>query len=285
MAIDPAFQSRVSNAFRLLDNVPAARAMPARGALSQALKGLCPDPITAKTSLKVDRRIARMFTTAAVEMWLRSVHSLLVSAALTKSSPIWASVAGYYSSHYSIRGLAHLLGAFVLFKNKAIVQFEVIKGVYVCEFKPSKGQREHRFYWQALKKDLQFAGDPLFTKNDDPTVSDAEHRNQANYSDHASSGDRITQLNTEFMKRQIRSISQTVCSVPPIPSADNYPEVETVQLIAYHRLVRFRNLVDEVLGDKNRFWTIWRKPDWCADLIDFQLIDQDASRVALLARR
>ena len=32
-------------------------------------------------------------------MWLRAVHSF-ISASLTGISDIWASVAGYYSSHY-----------------------------------------------------------------------------------------------------------------------------------------------------------------------------------------
>ena len=95
-----------------------------------------------------------MFTTGAVDIWMRAVHSFLVSASLTDVSSIWSSVAGYYSSHYAVRSIAHLLGFFQLFKGKRIVHLQFLSGQYVCSFDPKKAQdREHKLYWQIVKKD------------------------------------------------------------------------------------------------------------------------------------
>lgn len=58
----------------------------------------------------------------------------------------------------------------------------------------------------------------------------------------------------------------------PIPNADSYPDIESVQLIAYHRLVRFRMFLDEILGSSNRFWSVHRKPSWALDYLNFQVI-------------
>ena len=55
-----------------------------------------------------------LFATAAVEMWLRAVHSFLISSSLEKASPIWSSISGYYASHYVMRAFAHLHGHFLL---------------------------------------------------------------------------------------------------------------------------------------------------------------------------
>ena len=65
----------------------------------------------------VTPREIRMFATAAVEMWLRGIHSFLISAASTRVSPVWASISGYYASHYTIRAFAHLLGYFQLYRR------------------------------------------------------------------------------------------------------------------------------------------------------------------------
>ena len=55
------------------------------------------------TTIPARQKELTYFAMAAVKMWLRAVHSFLISVSLTKASPIWSSVAGYYSSHYSIR--------------------------------------------------------------------------------------------------------------------------------------------------------------------------------------
>jgi hypothetical protein len=58
----------------------------------------------------------------------------------------------------------------------------------------------------------------------------------------------------------------------PIPRKGKYPDVENVQLIAYHRIIKFRSLLDEILGDKNGFWKIHRNPRWCIDFLNFQAV-------------
>lgn len=54
-----------------------------------------------------------LFASASVEMWQRAVHSFLWSVALTDRSPIWASVSGYYASHFVMRAFAHSFGFFL----------------------------------------------------------------------------------------------------------------------------------------------------------------------------
>ena len=65
---------------------------------------------------------------------------------------------------------------------------------------------------------------------------------------------------------------------PPQPCTtatriSKFPDLEFVQVVAYHRLVTFRKLLDEVLGGKNRFWNVHRKPPFAIKFIDFQLAE------------
>jgi hypothetical protein len=64
-----------------------------------------------------------------------------------------------------------------------------------------------------------------------------------------------------------------VFDAPPLPRFDKFPDVEYVQLIAYHRIVHFRRLLDEALGAKNRFWNVHRSPSFASGIIDFQLAE------------
>jgi hypothetical protein len=57
-----------------------------------------------------------------------------------------------------------------------------------------------------------------------------------------------------------------------MPRKDHYPDVENVQLIAYHRLIQFRNFLDEILGGKNIFWTNYRNPSWSREYLNFQVV-------------
>lgn len=96
--------------------------------------------------MTVEPKVARWFTTAAVDMWLRGVHSFLISVSLTNASPIWASVSGYYSSHYVVRAFAHLLGYFQLYRLERIIYLEHDKNKkrYICKVVNKKPQ-EHEF--------------------------------------------------------------------------------------------------------------------------------------------
>ncbi|HEY2497374.1 MAG TPA: hypothetical protein VGK24_09920 [Candidatus Angelobacter sp.] len=277
MKIDSDVQLHVMRAFASLNSAAAVHSFPPPAALSQSLNKEVTSAKTGRIPTHKTPAIARMFTTASVDMWLRAVHSFLISGALTDVSPIWASVAGYYSSHYSVRAIAHLLGFFQLFLKKRIVQLEVQGAHFVCTFNAKMAdEREHRFYWKVLKLNPLFAADPFFTLNehgnpDDP--SDSAHRDWANYIDHLPQFPIFHPLDANALKSRIEKIAGIQFSVPPIPRRSKYPDLEAVQIIAYHRLIKFRDLVDTILGNGNRFWNVYRDPTWARGFMDFQLTE------------
>src|SRR6516165_7934203 len=173
MNIEQALRTQLAATFSSLNSVAAANAFPAPRTLSETLEKLAPRGNL--TEIRINPDSASYFATAAVDMWLRSVHSFLVSASLTEASPIWASVSGYYSSHYAVRGLAHLLGYFQLFRRKKMVQLRLERGQYICSFKSKGGTGgEHQLYWKLVKQSAVFQGDGLFTENNpDLDTSDA----------------------------------------------------------------------------------------------------------------
>jgi hypothetical protein len=212
-----------------------------------------------------------------VDIWLRAIQSLLISAALTRASPLWASVAGYYSSHYSVRGIAHLLGYFTLHRKKVVVQFNVSGGSMTCDFaKKGGGKGEHSFYWKVVHSDPHFASDPLFPPNDDgPTISDSGHRGRASYGDHVERIPTFQALSEREIKDRIERISEMLdFDAPPIPSWDNYPDIDSVQIVAYERIIRFRQFLDQILGATSRFWDVHRNPPAVRTLMDFQVTEQ-----------
>jgi len=275
MKIDETVRQQLQATFAPLNSVAAARAFPAPSTLAKSLEKLIPTDGT--TRRNVDQRIASYFSTAAVDMWLRSVHSFLISASLTEASPIWASVTGYYSSHYAVRGLAHLLGHFQLFKKKRLIELKWEKPRFVCAFR-SKGaaDAEHKLYWKILKQNTMFQGEGIFTENKpDAEDSDVRHRNHANYSDHLAIYPIFKPLDEQALKERIEYISKIVINAPPLPRFSKFPDIEYVQLIAYHRLVQFRKLLDEILGGKNRFWNVHRNPSFASEFMSFQLAEAD----------
>jgi hypothetical protein len=278
MIIDLVLRTHIRTGFALLNNA-AANTFPGPNALSQALSRTLPAGSKGLASRATTQDVARMFTTAAVNIWMRAVHSFLVSASLTNVSPIWASVAGYYSSHYSVRALAHLLGFFQLFDRKRIVRLELYGGRYVCHFEPKNaGDREHRVYWKIVKGDRHFLADPFFTENkSSDEESDVAHRDRANYADHLPQFPVFRPLDAAALEYRVNRISELEFASPPIPRASRYPDLESVQIIAYHRIVRFRDMVDAVIDD-NRFWNVHRSPSWAINFIDFQLTEEQTLR-------
>jgi len=259
--------------FSGLQRRSAAAAIPAPGTLSAILVSVVER--AAGETIPIDAATLVFFATASVEMWHRSVHSFLVSASLTKASPLWASVSGYYSSHYSIRAFAHLLGYFQLHRKNKIIQVGVEGNPYICQIiGKNRGDREHKFYWDTVKNHARFADDPLFTRNEERQPrSDCGHRNKANYADHINQFPTFQVLDEAYLKQRVEKIAGVELSDAPIPKTESYPDTDNVQLIAYHRMVTFRKFVNEVLGNSNRFWNVHRKPSWCPTFLDFQVVE------------
>ncbi len=125
-----ALSKQIEVMFGCLQRRGATKGIPVSGTLSNKLASIAGSPLS--TTANIDAETLSFFATASVEMWHRSVHSFLISASLTKASPLWASVSGYYSSHYSIRALAHLLGYFQLHNKKCIVQVDITGTRFIC---------------------------------------------------------------------------------------------------------------------------------------------------------
>jgi hypothetical protein len=266
-------QIRLRTAFDRLNTVAAARAFPHVRALTDSLESAIP---RTGNVVRISPTTAEMFATASVDIWLRAVHSFLLSASLTKASPIWASVSGYYSSHYSIRAFAHLLGYFLLFRRRKEVRWSLDGGHHVCSFmSPVDGVREHKLYWNLVKRDEHFEADPMFSKYDpDADASDVRHRDRANYSDHLFPYyPAFRTLSRKELSERIQLISKIEFQDPPIPEISRFIDLESVQIVAYHRMVKYRQFLDEALVGGNRFWKVHRNPKFASGLINFQLTE------------
>jgi len=266
--------SQIERIFADLNRQSAAAALPEPAALSSLLsKYVVPSSPT--TIVAATPSVLTHFATAAVEMWLRSVHSFLISASLTNSSPIWSSVAGYYSSHYSIRAFAHVFGAFQLHRSKRIIYLDNAAGHLALRIEKKHGDhREHKFYWKYVSEHPQLATDPFFYAfRDDLPISDGGHRTMANYADHIDRFPVFLPLSAEFLEERIERIATVKFSDVPVPRAEHFPDTVNVQFVAYHRIVKFRNLLDEVLGSKNRFWKVQRNPSWCPRAMKFSVVE------------
>lgn len=248
--------------------------LPAPQSMKDILMPLAPR--RGNSSININNNVVKLFATSSVEMWLRSVHSFMISASLTDSSKLWASVSGYYASHYAIRAIAHMLGFFHLRRRGYIVQLQFPKaGGFACDFTEGSGEnrREHTFYWKRVKQHYAFSSDDLFTENpEDHDESDVAHRNYANYIDHLDNFQTFRPLDIKEITERIEFISKMQISTFEIPNRKKYPDLEPVQIVAYHRILRYRELLNEVLGDSNRFWTVHRTPSWCDGILNFQRV-------------
>jgi len=265
--------TQITVMFRALNTKSAADAYPEARALATLLKLRC-EPFTTETVAAKPPDLA-VFATAAVEMWLRAVHSFLISASLTDASPIWGSVAGYYSSHYAIRAFSHLFGLFHLHSSKRLIQLRREGKGWVYEIiRKNAGDREHKLYWKYLAEHKELKGDPFFYPNrEDIPESDGSHRNRANYADHLNCYPTFKPLSEEYLAQRIQRIAEIEFSAVPMPNADKFPDLATVQLLAYHRAVKFRQLLDQVIGTDNRFWRIQRNPAWKPKDLTFEVVE------------
>jgi len=217
-----------------------------------------------------------LFISASMEMWHRSVHSFLMSCSLAKSSPIWSSVAGYYSSHYVIRAFCHLLGFYALWKEGS-AQITLDR-TFKCKILKKAPSSEHQAYWGYLKKQSAFVSDPSFSDNKigkkregkSEDGHDLLHRAHANYSDHINKFSEFKPLDEEYLIERVRYISDTVTETPLLPNRTNYPDLDAVHVIAYTRIIKFRKYIDEIVGASNQYWRNNRNPRWCNKYINYQ---------------
>ncbi len=275
MATPVSIEQRIEILFQSLNTQAAAKSLPSQGTLASQLNDRVRKTKKNAQTITIPPNVGSLFATAAVEMWQRAVHSFLISASLTKLSPQWASVSGYYASHYTVRGFAHLLGFFQLFRAGRILKIDIMAGTHYCEIiKKNAKDGEHKVYWRIVKSDRRFTSDPLFTLNlDDEGKSDSSHRFLANYWDHVYRFPNFQPLDRDTLKSRVEYLSSVHLSTVPIPDREKYPDVDDVQLIAYHRIVRFRSFLDEILRGSNRFWSVHRLPGWCTDFMDFQVVE------------
>src|SRR5712692_153400 len=159
MPIDYSSIDRVFDvSFGKLHRPSASLDFPAPGTLSDEFNVLIE---SGAASLVLSHNKSQMLASGSVEMWHRAIHSFLWSVTLTETSPLWASVSGYYASHYVMRAFAHSMGIFKSFTNRGAIQIEMVGGQFVLSrFTSRKG--EHAFYWNAVKGYPRFATNPLF---------------------------------------------------------------------------------------------------------------------------
>lgn len=252
---------------------PPGTSFPARAALSTELARLFPLRKGENSrSTYVDIGVAKYFATASMDIWQRAVHSLLVSVLLSDQSPIWASVTGYYSSHYTFRGLAHLLGCYRLFQKKCSIRLSIEHGKYVCTYTRGGG-REHDWYRNVVLQSSRFKRDPFFSTRDlQDSLDDVEHRDRCNYWDHLPVFASLRNVNQEYVKNKVRSLSKMEVNTPPDLDPSRFPDPDAVQVVAYQRLSRFRKFLDEELSG-NRLWSVYRTPAWAIDFIDYQVVE------------
>lgn len=264
--------------FGKFDKPSAKIGFPKIGTLSRYFVKLLDDTSTNTPTLS--HQHCPMLASASVEMWHRAIHSFLWSVALTETSPLWASVSGYYSSHFVMRAFAHSMGIFKSFTQRATVQVVSQGGQFVCN-RLSDGGGEHSFYWKAVKGHPKLVLNPLFRENNErqnkrqEDQSDAMHRTFANYADHLDSFTPLQFSTIEMVSKRVERISRIRrhSVTAPTPQRDDFPDIDKVQILAFQRVVAFHDFLEENVP-KNRFWQAHRRPSWCKDIISFQVEDQ-----------
>ena len=265
--------------FATLDKPAAKMDFPEIGSLSAQFNDLFDGTHGASPALP--HRSKPMLASAGVEMWHRAIHSFLWSVALTRSSHLWASVCGYYASHFVMRAFAHSMGIFKSFKRRTVFQVLVNAGHFVCSplTWDSRKQGEHPFYWKAVKGHPRLLNNLLFRENSerDPT-SDSAHRTFANYSDHVNSFVPLSMPSADAIAQDVERICQIRRHSITAPSRDAYPDLRNVQILAFQRIITFHDFLDDLVPN-NQFWRAHRRPHWCAHVMQFQLEDQGLEQV------
>ena len=267
--IDHSFSDRVLElTFARLGRSGATLDFPEKKSLAKHVAKLIED--STPTILHTN---ASLFASASVEMWQWAVHSFLWSVALTKYSEIWSSVTGYYASHYVMRAFAHAFGFFKSFSGKKVVQISIRAGHFVVSVLDEKERGEHSFYWKVVKKHPEFSHNPLFRSNSEKDrTSDCSHRNDANYTDHIGNFDKSGFPRAVELVESVEKISHIRRFA--VTEVGEYPNLSNVQILAYQRIVTFRDFLDKRLPN-NHFWRTHKFPNWCRGIITFELHDPE----------
>ncbi len=257
--------------FARLDRAGSSIGFPQAGTLAAHISQLIDDG-----SSTLSHENAKLFASASVELWQRAIHSFLWSVALRNYSGIWSSVTGYYASHFVMRAFAHAFGFFKSFTGRRVAQIVVERGGFRVSYLKEKDNGEHSFYWKVVKEHPDFQNNPLFRRNSErDKTSDCSHRNFASYTDHIGNFVRLGFPGNEGLSLSIQKISRIRRFAVTEVYRDDYPDLDNVQILAYQRIVTFRDYLDRSVSS-NRFWQAHREPVWCRDLkMDFQLEDAD----------
>ncbi len=279
MIIDEEFKQRILKTFQPL-NSSSVRSFPEAKYLSNYLK----EKSKERSSL-IPPKAAVLFAKAAIEIWHRSIHSFLISLSLIDESPIWAAIIGYYSSHYSVRAIAHMLGYFYLYGDNKLFRLEFGReGTYSYSNprRSDKSRSEHKLYWLLVKRNSTFSLNTLFDENP-KEKSDSAHRNYANYIDFLSKyyNSFKSPLSKERIKNQIDTLSALSSKDISRPDIKKFPDAASVQLHAYSRIIIFRRILDTVLSNKNKFWNNNRNPTFAIEFMNYQLKDEDNNSISL----
>ncbi len=243
---------------------------PPHGSLSRIIRDLMNGTI--KTS---DHSDAHMLATASVEMWHRAIHSFLLSVAVTDRSRLWASVAGYYSSHYVMRAFAYSMGLFKSFIEGAAIQVVILDENLSClKLEGEKYKKgEHSFYWMVVKEHPAIRPNALFRINPPKSEkSESFHRTTANYTDHVNDFTRLVFPDGASMRESVQRISRMRRNLDTNSSIElnGYPDVINVQILAFQRIIAYRDYFDQKVSD-NRFWKAHRTPQWARDTMLYQV--------------
>jgi hypothetical protein len=272
MAFDYSSTERIVElSFAKFDKHSATVEFPKPGTLAQHLSDLI--RVAGSTPILQHHR-SQLLASASVEMWHRAIHSFLWSLALTEESKLWASISGYYASHFVMRAFAHAMGFFKCFTDRKIVQVVVHKGQFVCSLLEAKDAGEHAFYWKVVKDHPSLTGNPLFRGNSErDKKSDSAHRNFANYTDHVNSFVALGFPTLGKVTENVEKISRIRLHSVTEPSREDFPDLFNVQILAFQRIVAFHDFLDERIP-KNRFWRAHRRPAWCNNVMSFQVENQ-----------
>ncbi len=273
MPIDYSSADRVLElSFEKLNKNTARMDFPEPGTLSNEFSDLLDSPGGITAVLAHNK--CQMLASASVEMWHRAIHSFLWSAALTDASPLWASVSGYYASHFVMRAFAYAMGIYKSFTKRKGIQIVLGQGQFILSEVETK-DGEHPFYWKVVHSHPKFISNPLFRKNSERDKnSDSSHRTFANYTDHVDSFISIKFPQLQEVAEYVEKISQIRLYSVEKASRDDYPDLQNVQILAFQRIVAFHDFLDERVPT-NRFWRTHRRPTWCKDVMLYQVVEPE----------